>query len=44
MNGAGGGPILLNLTPEGVNNLLSLVGDIDTVMAVALKLHQRVPR
>ncbi len=29
----GGGPILLNLTHE-VNNLLSLVGDIDTVMAV----------
>jgi predicted dehydrogenase len=29
----GGGPILLNLTHE-VNNLLSLIGDIDTVMAV----------
>jgi predicted dehydrogenase len=29
----GGGPILLNLTHE-VNNLLSLVGDIDTVMAL----------
>ena len=29
----GGGPILLNLTHE-VNNLLSLLGDIDTVMAV----------
>ena len=30
---AGGGPILLNLTHE-VNNLLSLIGDIDTVMAM----------
>lgn len=29
----GGGPILLNLTHE-VNNLLSLVGDIDTVIAL----------
>src|SRR3954466_16216844 len=29
---AGGGPILLNLTPE-VNNLLSLVGDIERVQA-----------
>jgi predicted dehydrogenase len=29
----GGGPILLNLTHE-VNNLLSLIGDIETVMAV----------
>jgi predicted dehydrogenase len=29
----GGGPILLNLTHE-VNNLLSLMGDIDTVMAL----------
>ena len=29
----GGGPILLNLTHE-VNNLLSLLGDIDTVIAV----------
>jgi predicted dehydrogenase len=30
---AGGGPILLNLTHE-VNNLLSLVGDIDSVQAM----------
>ena len=30
---SGGGPILLNLTHE-VNNLLSLLGDIDTVMAL----------
>ena len=29
----GGGPILLNLTHE-VNNLLSLIGDIDTVIAL----------
>ncbi len=30
---SGGGPILLNLTHE-LNNLLSLLGDIDTVMAL----------
>jgi predicted dehydrogenase len=38
----GGGPILLNLTHE-VNNLLSLVGDIDTVMAVTSNSIREFP-
>jgi predicted dehydrogenase len=38
----GGGPILLNLTHE-INNLLSLVGDIDTVMAVTSNSIREFP-
>ena len=38
----GGGPILLNLTHE-VNNLLSLLGDIDTVFALTSNSTRRFP-
>ncbi len=38
----GGGPILLNLTHE-VNNLLSLLGDIDTVIAMTSNSTRRFP-
>lgn len=38
----GGGPILLNLTHE-VNNLLSLLGDIDTVTAVTSNATRGFP-
>jgi predicted dehydrogenase len=37
-----GGPILLNLTHE-VNNLLSLIGDIDTVTALTSNITRRFP-
>jgi predicted dehydrogenase len=38
----GGGPILLNLTHE-VNNLLSLIGDIDTVTALTSNTTRGFP-
>jgi predicted dehydrogenase len=38
----GGGPILLNLTHD-VNNLLSLLGDIDTVIAMTSNSTRRFP-
>jgi predicted dehydrogenase len=38
----GGGPILLNLTHD-VNNLLSLLGDIDTVMALTSNATRGFP-
>ena len=38
----GGGPILLNLTHE-VNNLLSLLGDIDTVIALTSNATRGFP-
>ena len=40
--GPGGGPILLNLTHE-VNNLLSLVGDIDARDGRDVELHREYP-
>jgi predicted dehydrogenase len=39
---AGGGPILLNLTHE-VNNLLSLIGDIETVTALTSNTTRGFP-